>query len=252
MADDSGSLFSDPAVSAGRPEVGKSSGGRGAGAGGGVTATSLKELRGKTTEIATLSSLVAKSIVPPGHMAKDEANSYMTKIHALFSPASELEVQATLAAWAAIHDVGGTQDFAGKPPIVVGNKSIQPSEVFGEIIPVGSEGKPRQFCATMFEENFDVVLEIVPQLRTILASRCAQAGLPVGEVKSVVSYLKGVTPGTVGTNAARTAANATLLAHNARSKGANGAQQTARDTSLVVQEVTQAGSGHDLGYHTNY
>jgi len=196
-------------------------------------------------KIAEYSASMKNSLTPPGHMQKDKANAYMAKIVQLFGK-SEVEVQLAVAGWACVHDVGSVQSFADKPPIVLGTKSVPADAVFGDIIPVTSAGEPRQFCATMFEKDIGVVLQVFPQINTMLAARCAEAGLPASNPRAVISFLKGVTTSTAGANVGRVAAKKTLIAKNVgKSAGGGAARVATEEARVAVQEIMPA-SGHNL------
>jgi len=198
------------------------------------------------SKIAELASYFKGALTPPGHMSKDEANGYMKRVVDLFGE-DEIKVSLAVAGWAAIHDVGNVQDFSTKPPIVCGNKSVAATQVFGGIIPVSALGEPRQWCATMFEEHIDTVLKVFPQVKTILASRCAEAGLPASNPKAVITYLKGVTAATVGDSVTRANAKHNLLGRNMNNVGNSGAARVAADAAhLAVVEAPAGSSGHDL------
>jgi len=205
----------------------------------------LVGLRGKTKELAELAASLRKDLTPPGHMQADKALAYMARVYALFSGASEAEVQLGLGAWACVHDVGGTQDFTGKPPVVVKGIAVAATEIFGKIIPVTNEGEPRQFCATMFEEAIDVILEAHPDIRVMLAQRCAKAGLgSAANPKEVVSFVKGVTITTTGSVAVRAGAKSNLLSQSS-SPRPGGARAVEIGTPVAVGNYPTA-SGHDL------
>lgn len=198
-----------------------------------------------TEQAAELASYFSESLTPPGHMQKDVARAYMARVVQLFGE-SEMKVAIAVAGWSAVHDVGNVQDFAAKPPIVCGSKVVPATAVFGDIIPVSMLGEPRQWCATMFEADVDKVLMVMPQVKTILAARCAEAGLPSSDPKAVITWVKGVTTNTAGNGVARVQAKHNLLARNANSAGGAGAAKVA--SSAVREAVVEApiSSGHNL------
>jgi hypothetical protein len=205
--------------------------------------TSMSDLTQE--EIVAYSANYKNSLTPPGHMEKDKAEAYMAQIVQLFGQ-PEMDVKVALGGWCCTHDVGAVQSFADKPDIVCGTVSVAAKKVFGDIIPISVQGEPRQFCATMFEKDIDVLLQIFPQLNDILAARCASAGFPASNPKAVISFCKGVTPATVGSNTARIRAKAALLNRNALGSNNSGATFRAEEAAHVaVTEVVPA-SGHDL------
>jgi len=199
----------------------------------------------KPDELASLGTSLANSLTAPGHMQLDIAKAYMARILPLFDGQTEPAIHAGLAAWAALHDVGAVQDFQGKPPIVIGTASVSATAVFGEIVPVTQAGEPRQFCATMFEADMDYVLKIFPHLYFMLSARCVEAGLPASDPKAVISFMKGVTPATAGSNATRVMARTNLLAKNATNGKGGAARVTEGQVQHALAENNQL-SGHDL------
>jgi len=198
------------------------------------------------TEIVALAAKFQHSLTPPGHMLMDRAVKYMAEIMALFQGESEVMVKIAIAGWAALHDVGSVQNFAGKPPIVCGTKSVPAVEVFGKIIPVDEKGEPRQFCATMFEKDAAVILKVLPQLVPMLSARSAEAGLPASSPMSVISYFKGVTPATAGSNVDRNRARGRLLTNSAVSRGQAGAAVEANSVAHAAIGEAEVTSGHNL------
>jgi hypothetical protein len=205
--------------------------------------TKLSDLTNE--DIAGYSASFKESLTPPGHMEVDEAKKYMAQIVTLFNM-PEMDVQIALGGWSALHDVGAVQNFADKPPIVCGSVSMPATKVYGDIIEVSEDGKPRRFCATMFEKDIDVLLKIFPQLSPMLAARCAKAGLPASNPKAVISFLKGVTPATVGTNVARVQAKDLLLMRNAKGINGSGAAIAAGQAAQAVVTEVMPSSGHNL------
>jgi len=200
----------------------------------------------KPEEVVALAAVFKDALTPPGHMSKDKAKAYMTKINALFDGEKEINVKFALAGWSAIHDVGAVQDFSGKPPVVCGARVVPATEIYGGVIPVTAEGLPRQFCATMFEEHIDTILQVFPQLHSILAARCASAGLPTSDPKAVISFVKGVTPATMGGNIKRMSAKTRLLSGNATSPKLDGATQVAELAARQTIVDASQTSGHGL------
>lgn len=197
------------------------------------------------TKVAELSGFFVNSLTPPGHMQKDVASTYMSKIVTLFGE-EEVKVMLALAGWAAAHDVGSVQDFGSKPPIVCGTKEVKADDVFGKIIPVTSQGEPRQFCATMFEEHVDLIMRVFPQLKIMLSARSAEAGMAASDPKAVISFVRGVTPATAGGNVVRMRAKNTLLQRNAVSNSKAGAAQVAEVAATQAVTDAVASSGHNL------
>jgi hypothetical protein len=197
-------------------------------------------------DVQAMAAFFAESLTPPGHMQKDVAKAYMAKIVNLFGM-DEVKVRLAVAAWAAVHDVGSVQDFSTKPPVVCGTKEVAASEIFGSIIPVTAQGEPRQFCAVMFEEDIDTILKVFPQVATLLASRCAEAGLPTSDPKAVITFIRGVTPQTMGGNVARSQAKNALLLKNNRSAGGGGAAKVAElNAARAIETAGVPDSGHQL------
>lgn len=206
-----------------------------------ATITDLSAL--SENEIAELSGFFKEALTPPGHMPIDQAKKYMAQIVTLFAQ-DEVRVMLAIAGWAALHDIGSVQDFSTKPPIVCGSVSKAATEVFGGIVPVSADGEPRQFCAAMFEVHIGTVLKVFPQLKSMLATRSAEAGLASSDPKSVISYVRGVTAVTASGAVARSGAKSTLLRRNASSVSGGGASTVARNTAAAAVEEVVPSSGH--------
>jgi len=197
-----------------------------------------------TAEIATYAAKYKGSLTPPGHLEEEKVKKYLTRIYALFEGQAEIDVQIVLGGFAIVHDVGATQDFSVKPDIKVGTVSVNPSRIFGDIIPITVEGEARKFCATLFEKNIKVLLSIYPEAATMLAARSAKAGQPAANPEAVISFVKGVTPSTMGLNSERQRAKAVLLRGNRAGALGAGAAVTADSTAARVTEQFPS-SGHE-------
>jgi hypothetical protein len=150
-----------------------------------------------------LARTAGEAIPPPGYMQRDEAFRYLAQVYELFQGAERAAVEMALCQWCIRHDVGGTQDYVGKPPIVVGTLSVQAVEIFGKIIPTDSQGRARQFAATLFEKMVPLLLEADPSLRAALTPRALENGLTRGQELQVVSFLRGGKPGTQASSGVR-------------------------------------------------
>lgn len=190
-----------------------------------VAAGDIKALRAAASE-------AADHINAPGQMSVDDANTYMAEIKNLFPGVDGVQVEIALAMWAALHDVGGTQDFSSKDPIVAGSISVPATRVFGGVVPVDNRGLPRKFCSTRFEGVVGALLNADPTFRQKLTPKAIRAGLQPGDELKVVSYVRGVTPATVSGGGDRQMAKDMLLN---RRPATQGAQMNL--SSPVVREI---------------
>lgn len=181
---------------------------------------------------------VTGNVVAAGQMSEDDATRYMGQIASLFGESSPADVELALCIWAVINDVGGTDDFAKKPPVVVDNVHVPATEIFGGIIPVGAEGLPRRFCSTRFEKYVGQIVDGSPKIQAVLNARCAKAGLPAGNFMAVISFVKGVTAETQGDASTRTIAKDAFLARRVGTGTVKGANRPVHPSSSMVTEVT--------------
>lgn len=173
---------------------------------------SLADLLERDSEaFKQLAESAGRDIPPPGYMSKDQAGRYMAQIRNLFPGADGNMVEMVLAKWVCLHDVGGVQDFTGKPPIVVGTHSVAATKIFGEIIPTDNRGLARQFCATRFEKVVDAILVACPDVRAGLTPKALECGLKRGDEGLVVSFKRGGLPGTADSRGLRSAARRRAL-----------------------------------------
>lgn len=151
--------------------------------------------------IKSLAARCGNNIPAPGYMAQDDCKAYLAQIYNLFPGVDQVEVEMTLAKWCILHDVGGEQGHAEKPPIEAGGISVPANRVFGEVIPSDRRGLPRQFAATMFEKMVPVILDACPEIRAALTPRAIERGSRAGDEVFVVSFVKGGVPGSTASHA---------------------------------------------------
>jgi hypothetical protein len=192
-------------------------------------------MKALVSDRAKLRAAVQKAVAAsslPGQVSMDQANGWMAEIANLFSGVDRGDVEVALCVWGILHGVGGEDDFATKPPVVAGGKTVAATAVFGKIVPVGVEGKARQFMSTFFESMVPAVLEADPGLQDALAPRCAKAGLSRGQAAQVVDFVRGVQPETAGLNVDRQRAKAVLIAAKNR-----GGRSPGGPVSPVVEDL---------------
>lgn len=211
--------------------------------------STLASLVSDKKKLAEAAQTLSATIVAPGQMAADDANTYMASIRNLFPGEQAGSIELALACWAALQDVGGSQDFASKDPVIVGQTSVPATKIFGEIIPVDNRGLPRKFCSTRFEASMPAVLDAMPALRSKLTPKAIKAGLSAGDELKVISFVRGVTPSTVSGGGDRQAAKDMLLHRRPVTQGSvvNYNEPAVREVSTPqASRPARPSAGHSL------
>jgi len=207
--------------------------------------SSMEALIRDRTELRRVALQVATSVAAPGQMSTDEAGDYMAKIANLFTGVDRGEVEVGLCIWGMLNGTGGLDDYAGKPSIEIGGKEVPATVVFGEILPVGRAGKPRQFFSTMFEHSVPRLLDALPELHDMMASRVAKAGLERGQTLAMIDFVKGVTSSTAGLGRTRQGAKDVLIYRRA-ARGGQPAVHVPEPTVVDLGAVSSASGSHNL------
>jgi len=208
---------------------------------------SLDALLEDEAALATAVAEVSMKYAAPGYMHMDEVQRYMTRIKSLFPGCSGAEVELALFVWGMLNGTGGTDDYAGKPDIEVGQISVPATAVCGGIIPVGVDGKVRQFFAAAFERQAPALLKKMPHLHTLMAPRVAKAGLVTGQTLMAIDFVKGATPETVGSGTLRASVKKAFIQQRQVRTGETVQQHQGAAFRERIGE--QANSSQDPGYH---
>lgn len=213
--------------------------------------TSLADLLANQEALTAAVKEVRERVAPPGYMFTDEAEEYMAEIANLFKGENRNTIELTLCVWGMLNGTGGTDDYSTKPPVIVGAHEVSATAIFGTIIPIGAQGKVRQFFATQFEKHVPKILAAMPELHTQLAPRVAKAGLAPGQTLLAIDFVKGGTPETVGSGSTRSRVKESLLARRLTGLGRTGQEvqgSSVRERNINAAERAPASGAGGLDY----
>jgi hypothetical protein len=155
-------------------------------------------------ELAAMGAEIAKTLVAANQMSTSEVKRYKAKIYNLFSGVPQPAVDMGVAAYFMVNDPSPSTNWGSAPPVTVGGKSVPATDIVGGIISVSDgDGALRKFLSTAYEADIGKVIKFVPGVDVTLQARAAKHGMVGVNPLTAVSWVKGVTPGTSSSGAAR-------------------------------------------------